>query len=128
MSRLSAYGSNATGYAVDRLQTPISFSCSARAAMCCDVFTSIACFSVVTCGRCEPRADPHEIRAARQHRLLGHPEHMRRELIDDLRPGVRRREHVAARDVDRIVDRERDGVARAGFREIAVRGHDACDA
>ena len=48
VSRLTAYGSNATGAAVDRLQNPISFSPSVRSARCASVSTSMRCLSAVT--------------------------------------------------------------------------------
>ncbi len=57
------------------------------------------------------RADAHEIGAAGKHRLLGHPQHVRGELIDDLRARIGAREHIAARDIDLVCQHERHGLA-----------------
>ncbi len=52
---------------------------------------------------------------------------MRRELIGDLRAGLWARQHVAARDVDLIGKRQRDGVARLGGVDLAVGDQNTCD-
>ena len=59
-----------------------------------------------------PRADLHQIGAAGQHRLVAHPDEMGGELVGDFGPAVGRREHVAARDVDFVGERQRHRVAR----------------
>ena len=45
---------------------------------------------------------------------------MGRELVGDLRAAASARQHVAARDVDLVVERQRDGLAGFGAVEIAV--------
>src|SRR5579872_3091345 len=52
---------------------------------------------------------------------------MRRELFRDIRPVLRRREYVAARNVDFVGQDERDRHARDGLIEIAIHGDDALD-
>ena len=64
------------------------------------------------------RADLHQIRAARQHRVGAHPDEMRGELIGDLRAAGGMRKHVATRDVDLVFERQRHGVA--GFRGLPL--------
>ena len=77
--------------------------------------------------RRRPAADLEQIGAAGQHRLGAHPQEMRRELIGDLRAAVRARQHVAARDVDLVGQRQRDGVAGLGGLDLAVGDQEARD-
>ena len=44
------------------------------------------------------------INSARQHRLVAHPEEVCRELVGDLGPSARVDEHVAAGNVDLLVE------------------------
>ena len=55
-----------------------------------------------------------QIRSSRQHRLGAHPDQMRGELIGDLGARFGLRQHVAARDVDLVGERQRDRIAGAG--------------
>ena len=68
------------------MQKPISLSASVLAGRCSSVLTSTLCLSVVTCAGTVAGADAHEIGAAGQQRLLGHPQQMRGELVGDLGP------------------------------------------
>ena len=72
-------------------------------------------------------ADPHEIGPAGKQRLRAHPDHMRGELVGDLRPAVGRYQEVAARDVEVVGEGERDRIAGRRGLEVAVRGDDPRD-
>ncbi len=75
----------------------------------------------------ETGADAHEVGAAGQHRILGHPQHVRRELVHDLGPGGGACEHITACDVDLIGEDQRDGIPGMRLRQIAIGGDDAGD-
>ena len=68
-----------------------------------------------------------QIGTAGQHRLGAHPDEMRGELIGDLRAAVGHRQHVAARDVDLVGERQRDRVAGLGRLDLAVGDEKARD-
>jgi hypothetical protein len=78
--------------------------------------------------RQRPGADPQEIGAPRQQRLLVHPQHMRAELVGDLWPLPRRHQHIAAADVDVLRQRQRDRVAGRGTIAVTIKGDNAFDA
>ena len=69
-------------------------------------------------------ADLQQIRATRQKWLIMHPDQMSGKLVGDFRPVVRRHQQIAARRIDFIGERQRHGIAGAGFVEIAVVGRD----
>jgi hypothetical protein len=66
------------------------------------------------------RAELDQVRAARQQRLLAHPDHVRLELVGEAGRIVGGADHVAAADVDLVGEGQRDGLAvrrpRAGRR------------
>ena len=72
-------------------------------------------------------AQLEQILAAGQQRLIRHPQQMGRELVGDVGPRFRRRQHVAARDIYFVGQGQSDRVARHGFGKIAVMGDDAGD-
>ena len=82
---------------VDRLQTPTSFSSGSWRRAVASVLTSMLCLSAVTVRRHGARADLQQIGAARQQRLVAHPDQMGGELVGDLRPRGRRRASMSPR-------------------------------
>ena len=109
------------------LQKPISFSSSVCAATCSSVLTSTLCLSG---HRGRHRPGP-ELAAGRSG-----PGSSGSSLIQTRwaanwsatsRPRVRRDQHVAARDVDLVVERQRDGVAGRAPRRDRRHGDDTCD-
>ena len=71
------------------------------------------------------RLGAHQIGAARQKRVFVEPDDVGGELVGDVGPGFRRHQHVAARDLDFVVEHERDGLPLDGGIKIAVMGDDA---
>ena len=66
-----------------------------------------------------------QIGAAGHQRLLVHPDEVGGELVGDFRAGASGGDQqVAARDVDLVGERQRDGVAGLRLREVAVVGDD----
>ena len=55
---------------------------------------------------------------------LAHPDEMGGELIGDFGPAGRADQHIAARDVDVVGQRQRHRIARLGRCQVAVIGHD----
>ncbi|MNV56100.1 hypothetical protein D3C71_1483690 [compost metagenome] len=72
-------------------------------------------------------ADLQQIGAARQHRLIAHPDDRRLELV--CHPGrcIDRRENVAPADIDLVLERNRDRLARDGFLKVTLARHDTRD-
>jgi hypothetical protein len=73
------------------------------------------------------RAELQQIRAARQHGLVAHPHQGGFELVGDFGRAARAADHIAARDVDLVSERQRDRLAGHRQRQIAVGGDDATD-
>ena len=61
---------------------------------------------------------------AGHQRLFGHPDDRRLELLLDSRHVARPHDHVAAADVDFVVERERDRLRRERFVQLAVERDD----
>ena len=59
--------------------------------------------------------------------MLVEPDDVGGELVGDVRPGVGRDQHVAARNLDLVLENQRDRLALAGAVEIAALGDDALD-
>ena len=73
------------------------------------------------------RAKTHEIRPARQQFFFRHPQHVSGELVGHFRACVGSAQHVATCNVDFIRERQRHGIARLGFRNIAFGSDNARD-
>ena len=73
----------------------------------CSVSMSTRCLTPVTLAETERTPILRSIFAARQQRLLTHPDQVRFELIGDLRPTIRRDQGVAPRHVDVAVKSRR---------------------
>ncbi|EFK97596.1 hypothetical protein LDC_0360, partial [sediment metagenome] len=71
------------------------------------------------------RAQRHQVAAARQQCVFVHPHHVGLELIGHLDRRSGRTQHVATRDVDLIVQRQRDRFAGHHQRPVALEGDDA---
>ena len=127
LAALLRTGRRRSAWSSDTLQMPISFSSSFFAARCSSVLTLTLYFgSVIVAETClVPSLQP--VRAPGQHRLVGHPDHDRLELVGDAGQVVRARDDVAAADVDLVGERQRDGLAGDGVLEIAVHRDDAGD-
>ena len=65
------------------------------------------------------------VRAARQHRVIVHPDDRRLELVRDLERIRGGRDHVAARAVDLVGERQRDRLTRDGLLEVSIERDDA---
>ena len=103
---------------VDRLHRPISLSASVFAAICSSVLTSTLCLRLVIARRNVLRSDSHQVRAAGEHRVLGHPQHVSGELIDDFRPTVSMRDDITASHVNLIGEGQSDRIAGVRFGQI----------
>jgi hypothetical protein len=69
-------------------------------------------------------ADLHQIRAARHERVVAHPDYMRGELIDAFGRRVGVGEKIAPRDVDLILEDQRNRLALPRPLEDAVESDD----
>ncbi|MNE59362.1 hypothetical protein D3C80_1544490 [compost metagenome] len=78
-------------------------------------------------GRYGLGADLQQVGTARQHRLIAHPDDRRLELICDPGGCVDRRENVASADIDLVLERNRNRLARDGFFKVTLACHDARD-
>ena len=110
------------------LQTPISFRSSRFAARCSSVLTLIRYLGSARVALRRQRADLQQVGAAGEHRLFGHPDDGALELVGDLRGRSGRGDHVAARDVDLVGERQGDRLPGDGDRQVAAGGDDAGDA
>ena len=120
VSRFSLVGvERARGGRVLRLQTPISLRSSVLAARCSRVLTLTWYFGVRH-GADRPRAELEQVRASGRHRLLGHPDDVRLELVGRRRRVLGRDDHVAAADVDLVGQGDRDRLAGDGLWQVAV--------
>ncbi len=72
-------------------------------------------------------ADLEPVGAARQQRLVRHPDQRGLELVGDLGGASARDQQIAARDVDLVGQRQGDRLAGDRFVEVAVGGDDARD-
>jgi hypothetical protein len=70
------------------------------------------------------RADLDPVRATRQQRRVIHPQQVRGELVGDFGRALRGGDHVAAADIDFVLQRERDRLAFVRALQLAVGGHD----
>ena len=91
------------------------------------MLTSMRCLIVVMLPEHRLRPDPEDIVAARIHLIAVHPDQMRRELVGDFRPLGRPRQHIAAADIDLVLQRQRHRVFGFRRRPVAVGGDDALD-
>src|SRR5262249_17960556 len=72
------------------------------------------------CCRCGLHAKPDEVRAARQHRLITKPNHVCRYLVSDARRGVGGGDHIAAADIDLILEGDGDSVIDPDDKPLAI--------
>ncbi len=74
------------------------------------------------------RADLDPVRAAREHRVVAHPDDGRLELVGHTRRGIGAREHVAAAGVDLVFERDGHGLTGDRARKVPAHGDHAGDA
>ena len=78
------------------------------------------------CRRCGG-TDLEQVRASRKKVFLGHPEQLRGKLIGHFRPGFRRGNDIAARNVDLVIEHKRDRFAGDGLIQITISRDNALD-
>jgi MFS family permease len=119
-------GSKAIGWSSARLQTPISFSSSVLARVCLQRVDVDRCLSAVTVAA-TVRVPISGGRSGRAAAAPRHPEELAANWSETSGGASAAREHVAARDVDLVGERERHRLAGDGLGQVAVHGDDARD-